>query len=159
MSKRSENTFCRPENLTLFHYGELDAADRLLAEQHLRDCAACRRELAHLRSTLERLPKMEPEFSPREIRAFAERVGRRIRPKPRRIVKPAFGWSLAATAAMLLMLTLHSPAPGPQQASREVVLRSGPEMERLPEADMLLNLDLLENLDLLQQLEETGIGG
>jgi anti-sigma factor RsiW len=159
MNNPYEDSLCRPESLTLFHYGELETADRLGVEKHLQGCAACRRELAQLRSTLEILPKRAPEFSPGEIRAFNERVVRRIRPRPRQSFRPAFGWSLAATAAVLLMVTLHSPTPAPQQPSPEMALQTDAEIERLPEPELLLNLELLENLDLLQELEETGISG
>jgi anti-sigma factor RsiW len=154
MNKLSDRSSCRPEDLTLLHYGELDAADRLRVEEHLQGCSVCRRELAELRSALEALPKREAEFSPEEIRAFNERVSRRLRPKSRQLLKPAFGWSFAAAAAVLLMVTLRSPTPGPQKSLPEVV-----EMERLPEPELLLNLELLENLDLLQELEGTGRRG
>jgi anti-sigma factor RsiW len=159
MNNPYEDSLCRPESLTLFHYGELETADRLGVEKHLQGCAACRRELAQLRSTLEILPKRAPEFSPGEIRAFNERVVRRIRPRLRQSFRPAFGWSLAATSAVLLMVTLHSPTPAPQQPSPEMALQTGAEIERMPEPELLLNLELLENLDLLQALEETGISG
>jgi len=159
MSKPSEDVFCHPESLTLFHYGELDPADHLRLEKHLQGCAACRRELAQLRATLEILPKVEPEFSPEEVRSFNERVGRSLRPKQRHFFRPAYGWSLAATAAVLLMVTLHSPAPGPREKSPGVALRTASEIESLPEPELLLNMELLENLDLLQELEGTGISG
>ncbi|WP_027715015.1 zf-HC2 domain-containing protein [Desulfuromonas sp. TF] len=159
MNNPHEDSPCLRENMTLFHYGELERADRLGMEKHLQGCSACRRELALLRSTLKILPKREPEFSPGEIRAFNERVVRRIRPRLRQSFRPAFGWSLAATAAVLLMVTLHSPAPAPQQPSQEMALQTDAEIERLPEPELLLNLELLENLDLLQELEETGISG
>lgn len=158
MNKPSEHSSCRPENLILFHYGELDVADRLRVEEHIQGCAACRRELAELRSALEVLPKGEPEFSPAEIRAFNERVSRRLRPRSRQLLGPALGWSFAAAAAVLLV-TLYLPAPGPQRPPLEVTLQTGGEMERLPEPELLLNLELLENLDLLQELEGTGIRG
>jgi hypothetical protein len=72
---------------------------------------------------------------------------------------PALGWSLAAATAALLLLTLHSPTPPPQQPPAEVALQTDGEMERLPEPELLLDLELLENLDLLQELEGTGISG
>jgi anti-sigma factor RsiW len=166
MNKPHEDTLCRPESLTLFHYGELETADRLGVEKHLQGCAACRRELARLRSTLKILPKRAPEFPPGEIRDFNERVVRRLRPRPRfsfrPAFKPAFGWSLAATAAtavLLLMVTLRTPTPAPRHSSPQMALQGGAEIEALLEPELLLNLELLENLDLLQELETMGISG
>lgn len=159
MNKLSEHVPCRPENLTLYHYGELEPSDRARVESHLLECAACRHELAQLQSVLEVLPKRKPEFSPQEIRTFNARVNRRLHRRFRRFFEPSLGWSLAASTAVLLMMILYAPAPGPQQSSTKVTRQISGEIERLPDPELLLNLELLENLDLLQELEETGIHG
>lgn len=159
MNKPSESLSCRPQWLTLYYYGELEGDDRLWVENHLQGCAVCRRELVELESALDALPKGETAFSPGEIRAFDERVCRRIRPGHRLPVRPALGWTLAAATAVLLMVVLHAPTPVPQQPPSEVALQRAGEAGRLPDAEMLLNLELLENLDLLQELEGTGSSG
>jgi anti-sigma factor RsiW len=159
MSKPNPPPCCRPEQLTLFHYGDLDAADRLRVETHLQDCAACRRELAQLRATLAALPKSAAEFSPQEIRAFNARVGLSLQPRRPFYRRPALGWSLAAATAMLLVVSLHGPLRSPSRPPSGVVLHVGGPAQRLPDTELLLNMDLLENLDLLQQLDGTGIEG
>lgn len=158
MNKPSDHASCRLEDLTLFHYGELDAADRHRMEKHLQGCSACRRELAELRSALDVLPKSAHEFSPEEIRGFNDRVSRRLRPRSHQFFRPAFGWSFTAVAA-LLMVFLYVPFPQMQQPPSEDTLQSGGEMDRLPDPELLLNLELLESLDLLQELEDMGIRG
>lgn len=159
MNNPSEKDACRPQWLTLYHYGELEGDDLLLLEKHLQGCAVCRQELAEMRSVLDTLPKGESPFSAGEIRTFEERVCRRLRARNRLPLRPALGWSLAAATAVLLMVILHEPAPVPQQPSPEMALQRTGEMEGLPETELLLNLELLENLDLLQELEGTGLSG
>lgn len=159
MNQPNTSTCCLLEELTLFHYGELDAADRLRVDTHLQGCAACRRELAQLRATLAALPKNAVELSPQEIRAFNARVGRSLQPRRPFYLKPALGWSLAAATAVLLVVSLHNPLPGPSRPPTGVAVHVGGPAQRLPDAELLLNMDLLENLDLLQQLDGTGIEG
>ena len=159
MNKPNPPPCCHPEQLTLFHYGELDAADRLRVETHLQDCAACRGELAQLRATLAALPKNAAEISPQEIRAFNARVGRSLQPRQPFYLRPALGWSLAAATAVLLVVSLHGPLPAPSRPPTGVAAHVGGAAQRLPDAELLLNMDLLQNLDLLQQLDETGVEG
>lgn len=159
MNRPNENSTCCTESLTLHHYGELKESDRLRTERHLQDCEPCRLELAQLRSDLEKLPKWEPEFSGEEIRAFNERVNRRVRPRFRFRLGVPLGLS-AAGAVALLLIVLQSPVPGPgPQPPTNVALQTGGEAERFPDAELLMNMELLENLDLLQELEKTGISG
>ena len=159
MSKPSGVSFCRPGTLTLYHYRELAAADRLQVEEHLQRCAACRRELAQLQAVLGLLPKAELETSAEEIRAFNQRLNRRLQPPRRWPVRPALGWSLAAGAALLLTVTLRPQAPEPLPAIPGAHLQIGGETPGFPAPDLLLNLELLENLDMLQELEGTGSKG
>lgn len=159
MNKPNPPPCCHPEQLTLFHYDDLDADDRRRVETHLQDCAACRGELAQLRATLAALPKNAAEFSPMEIRAFNARVGRSLQPRRPFYLRPALGWSLAAATAVLLVVNLHSPPPGTSRPPTGVAVHLGGPAQRLPDAELLLNMDLLENLDLLQQLDGTEIEG
>ncbi|MFN2367232.1 MAG: anti-sigma factor [Desulfurivibrionaceae bacterium] len=156
MNKPFEQQRCRPENLPLFFYGELEATEHLRMERHLEGCAVCRKELAHLERILEILPKKELQVSPRELAAFNERVNRRIRPRSNRIFRPVMGWSLAAAAtAALLLISILPPTPEQNQSYPAMPLQMVSEFSRQPETEMLLNLELLENLDLLQELEAT----
>jgi len=159
MSKPTEHIDCRPEELTLFHYDELDAEGRRRLEAHLQDCAACRKELTQLRATLEILPKESPQVPPEQIRAFNERLGRRLRPKRSRPLRPALGWSLAAATAVLLLVTVRSPGPGPRQPAPDAARHAAVTAEQMPDAELLLNMELLEHLDMLQELEAAGVNG
>lgn len=158
MNKPSVPPCPPPEDLTLFHYGELDAAERLRVENHLQQCGACRRELEQLRSTLARLPQEERNFSATELRAFGQRLDQRLRSRQRHPLRPAVGWSLAAATAVLLLVTLHSPSPTTQPAPPGAA-QVGGVAQRLPDPDLLLNMELLEKLDMLQELEGSGVSG
>jgi predicted anti-sigma-YlaC factor YlaD len=160
MNKSSEQYTCRPENLVLFFYGELNATERLQVERHLKGCAACRDELEQLRTFLEILPKKQLKISPEEILSFNERVSRRLRPKPKRPFSPVMGWSLAtATIAALLLITLRPPIPEQKQAGPAMSVQMVNDFNKMPETEMLLNLDLLQNMDMLLELEKTGVRG
>lgn len=156
MSKSSEISACQPEKLTLFHYGELDPAEYLWVETHIKHCSACRREVEQVGSMLEMLPKDEQEVSREAIRSLNERVSRRLRPRIRPPLRPVMGGSLAAAAVLVLTVTLDSPTPVPQQSPSEPPRQGAMQTDRLPEPELLRNLDLLENLDLLQELEGSG---
>ncbi len=158
MSQSPRISSCRPENLTLFHYGELDSAGRLQVEEHLQGCAACRKELAELRSDLGMLPKKDLDFSPRQIREFNQRVSR-LRPLHRWPLRPAVGWSLAAATAVLLVMTLKSPVPEWLPVDQGTSPQISESPKSLPDPELLLNMELIENLDLLQELEGMGTRG
>lgn len=153
MSKPSEISACQPEKLTLFHYGELNPAEHLWVETHIKHCPACRQEVEQVGSMLEMLPKDEHEISREAIRSLNERVSRRLRPRLRLPFRPVIGGSLAAAAALVLTMTFYSPTPELQQSPSETSRQADRQTDRLPEAELLRNLDLLENLDLLQELE------
>jgi anti-sigma factor RsiW len=159
MNQLSEQYACRPENLILFHYGELDATKRLQVKQHLMECGACREELAQLRAMLGILPKKQLNISPEEIRSFTERVNQSLHPRLNPFFRPVLGWSFAAAAAAALLLLMLPPERVPQQPSPAVSLQTGSELNTMLEAEMLLNLELLQNLDLLQELEEKEVSG
>jgi len=156
MNKPFEQYTCPQEDLILFCYGELNAADHLQMEGHLQGCVDCRKELEQLRTFLEILPKKQLVISRGEILSFNEKVSRRLRAKPRRAFSPAMGWSLAtATIASLLLLTLGPPFPEQKQSVHTMSLQMVNDLNKMPETEMLLNLELLQNLDMLQELEIT----
>jgi len=155
MNKAAAQYICSPENLTLFFYGELDATEHRQVERHLKECAACRKELAQLRTMLENLPEKQLKISQAEILSFNKRVTSRIRPRYNRPFRPVMGWSLAgAVLAALLFVTFRPPMPDQNQSSPTMPLHMISEFNEMPEAEMLLNLELLQNLDMLQELEE-----
>jgi anti-sigma factor RsiW len=158
MTQPSTSPRCSLENLTLFHYGELEEAERLRVENHLQQCVACRRELEQLRSTLAKLPPEEREFSAEELRAFHQRLNRRLGSRQRLPLRPAVGWSLAAATAVLLLVTLHAPSP-PSGPAPPGATQVGDVTRRLPDPELLLNMELLEKLDMLQELEGPGVSG
>ena len=142
---------CPTEELILFHYGELDGADKLRVEQHLQQCRSCCNELGNLREFLNLVPAGVPELSASELRSFNSRVMAQL-PRRRRFSRPAMGWALAGALVLMLSLNLRQqiepqvPAPAPMVAEQEV----------LDKFELLQNLDLLDNLEVLQQLASQG---
>ena len=159
MSHPQDKAVCRPENLTLYHYGELEEPVRRQLEEHLENCDACRRELASLDATLDRLPNLISEPSPDQVRTFNRRLLEKTEPRRTRRLNPAWGWSFAVAAAVLLLLIIGPLQFGPHPPPAEVAVHGGGQVQAMPDADLLLNMDLLQNLDLLQQLDGTGMQG
>lgn len=156
MTKSATLASCRPEQLLLYHYDELDAAGRLQLEEHLRACAICRQELQNLQMDLQALPTIKLELSPAEVHRFSGRVMARVRQR-RRFVSPALGWSMAGVVTLLIALNLQQPMFLKQQsfpAPRSPGMSS--ELEVLPDLNLLQDLELLENLELVQQLAGKG---
>ena len=88
---------CDKELLVAYLYDEIGDADRARVDAHLRDCAACREELADwrgLRSGLARWTPPQPDFDVRVVRGRA--------PSWRAWWTPAFG--LAAAAVLVLAI-------------------------------------------------------
>jgi anti-sigma factor RsiW len=159
MSKPSKSSGCSPENLTLFHYGDMEETERLRVENHLEQCGTCRHELEQLEAVLALLPREERKISPEELGAFSRRLNQRLRPPQRYRFKPALGWSLAAATATLLLVTLHPLSPVQRQLFPGDAPQIGAARQGLPDPDLLLNMELLEKLDLLQELEGPGANG
>jgi anti-sigma factor RsiW len=84
------------------HDHELDARTSLEIEAHLRDCAACRAEIADLRALGEAARAHLERFEPSP--AFVARAAAAVRPPPRRRPWLAAGAALAAAAVLLLLL-------------------------------------------------------
>lgn len=151
MTSKTQFNACPTEQLILFHYGDLDDADKLQVEHHLQTCSDCRSKLGELRKFLNQVPTGVPEITASELRSFTSRVMHNL-PRQPRFSRPALGWALAGALVLLLTLNLRqqieppAPAPAPMVAEQEV-------LDRL---ELLQNLDLLENLDLLQQLASQG---
>ncbi len=89
------------ELLSAFLDGELRPAEQHGLLNHLRDCVACRDELAAIdtaRSAVRSLPLLEPPL-PAEVPSLATQRKRRMRPS-------RFAWVAAAAAALVLAFGL-----------------------------------------------------
>ncbi len=113
------------DQLSEYLDGELDADERGALEQHLAECASCRRQLDELREVVRWLhtdapDAPDPEVWPRvaaRIAAFpAPRTAAARRPAPRRLGLLA-GGVLAAAAVAVIALSVGrdgaAPAPSP----------------------------------------------
>lgn len=156
MTRHDPSSSCQPEQLLLYHYGELERVDRLQVEHHLQHCRACHSELTELQTILKTVPTTAPELSPRELQRFNARVLERVQPRRSWFSWPVLAWALAGTAVVLIAVNLrqqtltHGPEP------TRVPLQMAAEQKMLPDLEFLQNLELLENLDLIQQLETLG---
>jgi anti-sigma factor RsiW len=107
---------CSPFDLRDYFFGELPEEDRRKVDLHTRSCAACREELAQLRSTQAVLLSVPDEEIPQRIGFVSDRV---YEPSAIRRAWRAFwgsGPRLAfASAAMLsvalIVSAMHRPAP------------------------------------------------
>ncbi len=147
---------CRPQQLLLYHYDELDTAGRRQVEQHLQSCTACRAELSELQSLLTALPTAAPKLSSAELDRFSARVMEQVQPRRSRFTRPALGWALAGGAALLITLNLPQllPTSAPLPAKLPVVMTA--DQDVLLNLELLQTLELLEDFELLQQLEPLG---
>jgi hypothetical protein len=152
--------------LVLFHYGELEGAERDRVEGHLNGCAACTQSLADLATFL---PQTVLADEPPQT--FWNDYSRELRHKLAELDEHAPWWrkfffafrpwampALATSAVVALALTFtlgkdlwqeRELAPPVDQAILEVL----PIAENL---DLFRNLEILDNLEILQQMSEPG---
>jgi anti-sigma factor RsiW len=113
------------QKLSAYLEGDLPAAERVVVDRHLEGCAACRTELAQLRSTLGRLGDLRAKAPGTFLADIQNQIRTRSRGRffARRHLlfgRIPFEWvSLAMILAMLVyyIITTHSApthvAPGP----------------------------------------------
>ncbi len=92
--------------------GELEAAERARADEHLTGCGACRAEMADValaRSAVRGLPMLEPPAG-----LLPSPVARR-----HRFFRPAWAWTATATAAVALVAGLII-APGQEATAFDI---------------------------------------
>lgn len=117
------------ERLSALLDGEMSAADRAEAEAHLRDCAACARDLEELASVDALARELTVEAPAGYFEELPGRVRARVRARRRRRVAPAAVW--AAAAAAVVMVAVVAPlalrrAPSIVPASSPVVPAATP---------------------------------
>ncbi|MEN6304271.1 MAG: hypothetical protein ABFD96_16175 [Armatimonadia bacterium] len=95
--------YCR--ELSDYQVGLLKAPERAALEQHLRECACCREELAALQRTAELLRPMPVADAPRET---WQHVQARLTPRKQHHHVPARYWVPAAAAVLLLLVVTMS---------------------------------------------------
>jgi anti-sigma factor RsiW len=113
MSMNHEDVRARLSALMDLALPDREAAD---VETHLRDCAACRTQLAQLRETVRLLREVEPVQVPEgfafAVRSRIEQMGAAspARPPRRRIAFPQISWSwrTAAAAASVVLVGLFA---------------------------------------------------
>jgi Putative zinc-finger len=151
----------REENLVLFHYGDLDPAERSALQAHLQNCTPCAGYLKDLETLLPLTVKAdEPSETfwtdynremrrkladAAETKTWLQKIGEFFQARP----LPA----LATTAVLVLALTLtfgrNSWSP------HDPVQEDAAIMEVLPVAENLeffKNMDVLDNLELLESM-------
>ncbi|PYQ45976.1 MAG: hypothetical protein DMF77_02620 [Acidobacteria bacterium] len=114
------------ELLSAFLDGELSAADRAQVQAHVRECAACARELEEL-AAVDALARELPVAAPP---GYFEELPRRVRARVRRPARvPRLAvWAAAAAAAVMAVVV----TPIMRQRERAVVAPSAPAMPTVP---------------------------
>ena len=155
MTRHEQADTCRPEQLLLYHYGELTDPERVEVERHLQRCPACRDELAELQRLLAAVPASGIELTPAEVERFSSRVMERL-PSRRRshLSRPMLGWSLAGAAVLLITFNLGRQIPNQVPPPEKSEVKIAAVTPGMPDLDLLQNLDLLENFELVQQLDK-----
>ena len=107
---------CSPFDLRDYFFEELPEEDRRQVDLHAKSCAACRAELAHLRSTQSALLSLRDEEIPQRIGFISDRVY-----EPSRMRRwwlafwgsgPRLGFASAALlSAAIIVSAMHRPAP------------------------------------------------
>lgn len=143
---------CDEQQLTLYHYNELERETRQQVENHLKSCANCRATLEQINSCLAAVPKGEQTIDSAGRLRFTEQVMARTGSR-RRIGKPVWGGALAAAGTLALVLTLM---PIFQQQPVEMSNPALTELELLEQLELLQDLDILQDFELLGELEDLG---
>jgi hypothetical protein len=147
------------ENLVLFHYGDLDGAERGTLQAHLQSCAACAGYLKELGTVLpltlqaDQPPEAFWNDYKRELRqkldraekkSWAQSFGEFFQPR----WMPAF--ATAGVVALALTFTVGSGIWSTNDSQDDAAI-----MEMLPVAENLeffKTMDVLDNLDLLESM-------
>jgi len=146
---------CQSLRLTLMHYDELPAAERMLAEEHLRHCENCRLAFEKMQQTLDALPSLNTSVTAHDARRISARVMDPVenQGRKRKIARPlAWGGALSAAAALLLLVWIqpgNTPSPSPQAQNQ-----SADTLALTPEVEFLEDMELLEDFEMLVLLAQ-----
>lgn len=143
---------CKDEQLVLYYYDELDAADRKTLDVHLEGCPACRTALEELQISLAAVPQPELKLSFAEKLQFTEKVTGKARRRSTRFL-PAWGGALAAGVVMVAVLWLQ---PAEQLAPVAPGMSTMADFEMLEQLELLQDIELLQDLELLQEMGAFG---
>lgn len=167
-------THCTEKDLTLYYYRELSPEESQRLEQHLNQCADCKKEKERLFSDMASLVDPASPLSTSEKQAFTRQVLQR---RPRKFwLNPAFGGALAAVTVLIAVFAWQPMAPVPHKGAlpeaRMVAtemaadalegdaaftlvadLEMAEQVKEVTEIELLQNLELLQNMELLQEFE------
>jgi hypothetical protein len=144
-------------DLVLFHYGELEGAERGRVDLHLKDCAACTQSLADLATFLPRTaladeppPAFWNDYS-RELRHKLAELDQRA-PWWRKVFSTLRPWAMPAlaTSAVVALALTFTLGKDLWQGQEKTPPLDNAILEVLPMAE---NLDLFRNLEVLDSLE------
>ncbi len=145
------------ENLSAYLDGELQGEARRAVEEHLKGCAACRKELADLEATWQLLDDLEAPIVPRNFQTqVVARAAAEAAESPwrrawgRSWVRTALAGAAAAGAAALFLAGLCHAARPPGD------LPTAAEVACIRHLDFLQNLRALEYMDRVKSFREIG---
>lgn len=156
----------REQDLVLYHYRELDDAERAAVETHARDCEGCRRYLAEIGSLFPLT--VQPDDPPQPFwDEYSREMRRKLAATERQswwqtamvLLRSSAVPALAAAAVAIIVLTI-TVGKGFFQP-KEIPPEDQSLMEVLPVAenlDFFSNMEILDTLDLLESLGGLGNG-
>ncbi|NHN56143.1 anti-sigma factor [Calidifontibacter sp. DB0510] len=121
----------------------VDADERRMFEEHLRECESCAHEVAELQQTAAILAADAETAPPAGLRESVLREARAVRPNPPVVTplrrrRPIGGWLLAAAAALLLVIggiAWHPWTSGTPTVSAAQRILSASDAERYAHRD------------------------
>jgi anti-sigma factor RsiW len=153
------------EMISAFMDGELSDNDKQIVDQHLKDCAVCRKEYAALKSVDHLLCEINPiEPSSDFNRRFWKEVDAQAAKKTPWSIFKDFSWgrhpSLVSAAAALLIVTgsfmaYRSMTPELDSSGLDPTAQLiAQNMMLFSDYEIIENLDLLENWEEIMDMEE-----
>jgi len=147
------------ENLTLYTYGELDPVTSREVENHLKSCEGCRQEHRRLSTILAKVKQASaaPQLSPREARALASDISRKLKAGSRRtwwrqyldLTPSRLIPAAVITAALIIAVAIIGYLNLSRTTGMPPVSMNQNEELMLSDKDM----EILDNLELLKEME------
>jgi predicted anti-sigma-YlaC factor YlaD len=148
--------------LALCGDGALESPDHLRVEDHLRDCAACRKELLALQRSWELLGEFEtiepdPFFVSRFMAQATERVPwhDRLSRSMRRVLTPGRALSAAAAAGLIVAVGVAFLVAHPRQLERSLAEAplNGMDLEMVETIELAEQFEMIKDLDFLSDMD------